>query len=147
VTSKKLSAPARGNGPSRGDRFLTAVQARFEPGIVEAELLTEVCRLLDLQDSLWAAIQRDGPMVIGSTGQPRSHPAVAERRGNALALGRLLPQLGIDEDGEAVPSPQSVRGKRAATARWSQPPTGSPTSDAASRAALVRWHGRKAADA
>ena len=63
---------------------------------------------MDFQDALTVEIKRDGTTVLGSTGQPRAHPAGAERRSNALAIGRLLGQLGIDENGEALLAPQAV---------------------------------------
>jgi hypothetical protein len=95
VSARKPRESTGNAEPSRGDRFGAAVRAKYEPNLAESELLTEVCRLIDLCDTLAAAIDRDGAMVPGSVGQPRVHPAVGQLTSGRLALGRLLSTLGL----------------------------------------------------
>ena len=72
----------------------------------------------DQLDALEAAIRRDGVTAVGSAGQLRLNPAVAEARAARLAVGRLLGQLQLP-DADAQPrSEAGRRGQRAARARW-----------------------------
>lgn len=85
----------------------------------EMEVLTAACRLLDEIHHLEAAMEDKQLIVAGSAGQPRVHPALAELRAHRLALGRLLAQLDLpDEDSRSLPSPASLRGRKAARTRW-----------------------------
>jgi len=85
----------------------------------EVELLVEACRMLDQAEALQEILDCDGLQVLGSAGQPRVHPAVAELRSSRLALGRLLAQLALpDPEEETLPSPLQARARKAAHARW-----------------------------
>lgn len=134
------SEPPSGLG-ERGAAFWSDVMAVYELGMDEVQILTEVCRALDLCNEMQAAIERDGVTVKGSEGQPRVHPAVSQLNSTRTLVGRLLAQLGLpDEDGQTIASPARVRAVRAAGERWGDKrPTGSKVSDAASRAAMARW--------
>ena len=135
-----------GDLEERGRAFWRTVQERAEPSLAETEMLIEVCRTLDLCEALQGALDAGGVTVEGSKGQARVHPAVGELRSARALLSRLLAQLEIPEgDGEVLPSPHSVRGRKAAKARWSSRPTGTATSDAARRAAATRWGGGQGA--
>lgn len=104
---------------ARGRAFWRRTVGEYELTPAEAELLVEVCRVLDTCADLAEAIRADGTTVAGSKGQPRVHPAIAELRAQRLALGRLLGQLGLeDDDGAALPTPRSVRARKAAESRW-----------------------------
>lgn len=103
----------------RGRAFWTTTTTTYDLSESEIELLREVCRLMDECESLRQAVADDGVTVLGSTGQPRVHPAVGELRSHRLALGRLLSQLALpDEDDEALPTPLQARGRQAARSRW-----------------------------
>ncbi len=83
------------------------------------ELLAEACRTLDNLDALAAAIAENGTMVAGSQGQMVVNPALTEVRGQRALLHRLLAALGLkDEDGQQVPTAQTLRASRAGQARW-----------------------------
>ncbi len=110
--------PPRGLA-ARGRAFWRDVAAVYELERPHLEVLREVCRLLDRLDALAAVVARDGEVVRGSTGQPRLHPALAEQRQTALALGRLLDVLGLDEHvGEVPESATTRKARRAAESRW-----------------------------
>jgi phage terminase small subunit len=132
---------------ARGRAFWRAVVDTYELTVDEVELLREVCRTLDVAEELAAVLDRDGATTTGSVGQTRVHPAVGELRATRLALGRLLGQLGLpSEDGDRLPSPTTVRNRRASAARWGEHrPTGSAVSDAARMAASARWGHRHGA--
>jgi Trm5-related predicted tRNA methylase len=86
----------------------------------ELELLAETCRMLDSCDALRAVLDREGVTSVGSTRQPRIHPAVGELRQARLAVGRLLGQLALpgEDDKPAVSTVLSARGRHAAMSRW-----------------------------
>jgi hypothetical protein len=94
------------------------VAAGYELERQHLEVLREVCRLLDRQNALEAAVRRDGEVVRGSTGQPRLHPALAESRQTALAVARLLDVLGLDADVEEPETATTRKARAAAQARW-----------------------------
>ena len=103
----------------RGRRFWNLAVDAYELTDTELALLLEVCRLMDECEALREAIDEQGTTVLGSTGQPRVHPALGELRQHRLALGRLLSQLALpDEDDETLPTPLQARGRQAASKRW-----------------------------
>jgi len=105
--------------PSRAEVFRVDVLARFELNRDELEVLTEVCRTLDMLDELWSALALDGLSVAGAAGQPRVHPAVAQINATRATLGRLLAHLALPSaEGTQMPSARAVRAQRAAQARW-----------------------------
>ncbi len=117
TTTLKPAAPA--DLGARGSRFWRSTVAVFELSEVELELLKECARLLDECEALRKAVDRGGVTVVGSTGQPRVHPALGELRQHRLALGRLLAQLALpDVADDKLPSPIQVRGRKAAQSRW-----------------------------
>lgn len=82
-------------------------------------LLAEAARLRDQVAALDEIVGRDGLMALGSTGQRVVHPAVLEARQARALLARLLGQLDVpDGEEEAAATPQTVRARRAAQARW-----------------------------
>lgn len=134
----ELPAPA-GLG-ERGTAFWRGVTAVYELGIDEIELLTEICRALDMCNEIQAAIERDGYTVEGSEGQPRVHPGISQLNSTRTLLSRLMAQLSLpDEDGSTLSSPARVRAQKASGQRWANRPKGSAVSDAASKAASARW--------
>lgn len=99
---------------ARGRSFWRAIQAKYAPSEAEAELLLEICRLLDQLDGLERAAH---PIVVaGSSGQPRTHPALAEMRFARHQLAALLSQLRIED--ASIATAYSARARKAANARW-----------------------------
>ncbi len=117
TTTLKPAAPA--DLGARGSRFWRSTVAVFELSEVELELLKECARLLDECEALRKAVDRGGVTVVGSTGQPRVHPALGELRQHRLALGKLLAQLALpDVADETLGTPAHARAKKASQARW-----------------------------
>lgn len=117
MAERRPTAPV-GLAP-RGRRFWSRTVATYSLSPSELELLTEVCRALDECEALQVAVAAEGVSVAGSKGQPRPHPALAELRQARLATARLLAHLALpDDDGASVPSPASMRGRKAAQSRW-----------------------------
>lgn len=105
----------------RGRAWWKAVHAAFELNLDEQEIVIEIARLLDTADRLQAIIDRDGLEVVGHAGQPRIHPGLVQLRSTQLAIGRLAGQLGLpSEDGHAVATTLSARGRHAARRRWNK---------------------------
>lgn len=103
----------------RGRRFWRDTVAVFELERDERELLVEACRTLDAIEDLQAAVAADGTVTRGAQGQLRAHPALSELRHNRAALGRLLAQLSLpDEGGDSIDSPAQARARKAANVRW-----------------------------
>jgi len=118
MTSDRKPAPPADLG-ARGRKFWRATMSAYELSGVELELLTECCRLLDDCEALRTAVERDGTMIAGSSGQVRVHPGVGELRQHRLALGRLLAQLALpDVDGGALATPRTAAARNAAQVRW-----------------------------
>ncbi len=86
----------------------------------ELRLLAQACACLDVTGDLEAQVSRDGTMIDGSKGQRVLHPAIAEARQQRMALGRLLAQLRIPDEGgrPSVASATELRARRAAQVRW-----------------------------
>lgn len=114
------SAPRAPSGlGKRGRRYWRSILATYELSDSELELLTEACRTLDNLDTLDRAIAEAGPTVMGSAGQSVVNPAFTEARGQRTLLHRLIAALALpDDEGDAVPSGHSQRGKAANRARW-----------------------------
>ena len=118
-----MAEPARARLPAappdlvakgRGRRFWRRVVLDHELAPVELVILGEVCRVLDRLEGLRIPAGADPKLLV-------------EERQQRIVLGRLLGQLALpvpsdrsdDERGErGMLSGASVRGSRAAAARW-----------------------------
>lgn len=108
-----------GLGP-RGGEFWGALVGEFEFTAAERAVLTEVCRTLDLIDSLQAQVAADGVAVEGSRGQVRTHPALMELRGHRAEFRHLIDRLNLpDDDGVDMATGAQVKARNAANKRWS----------------------------
>lgn len=108
---------------ARGRRFWRETVAEHELSRPELALLEEIARTIDDIDLLHAAVRSDGVTTAGSTGQVRAHPALVELRAQRQVLGRLVAQLGLeDEDGTPqLLTPATAKGRKgakAANTRW-----------------------------
>jgi hypothetical protein len=105
-----------------GERLRRDVLATWELTGPELRLLDQAAATLDAGAELEARVEADGRMVAGSAGQSVRHPAIAEARQQRLAFGRIMGQLNLtdpdDERAEGVWTPEQVRARRAAQARW-----------------------------
>jgi hypothetical protein len=100
MTAPTTARPPTGLG-KRGRAFHRTITAAYELSSGEVELLTEVCRTLDIVEDL--ATKSDSR-------------SLAEVRAQRLALGRMLAQLAIPA--EAIESPKTLRARKAAESRW-----------------------------
>lgn len=117
VTDEKPTPPS--GLAERGERFWLTTMAVYELTESELVLLTEACRTMDNLDSLAASIASDGPMTMGSTGQPVVNPALTEARGQRVVLHRLLAALELpDVGGQTLPDARSAAATTANRARW-----------------------------
>lgn len=106
-----------------GHEFRAIVLDTWELTAVELRILDAVCACLDAIVALDGQVAADGLMVDGSKGQRVLHPAVAEARQQRLALSRFLAQLELPDpeaigNVEPIRTPEAVRARRAAQARW-----------------------------
>lgn len=113
------AAPAglKAAGKKLWKEILADVPAGYELDARELHSLARACRCDDELLLLDRAVDRDGPVVVGSRGQPVVHPAISEARQLRLAQLRLLQTLTLDVPSEEAPGVRQAR--RAATARWS----------------------------
>ena len=102
---------------TRGVRFWSNITEQFDLGEGERELLEEACRALDLADQLHAVVLADGPMSVGSRGQPAAHPALNQLHSVRGVLAKLLSTLDFPAE-ERVWSDASRRAQHAARSRW-----------------------------
>jgi hypothetical protein len=103
-----------------GRRLWRAVADGYDLGPDELQRLREAAFVADELERLRAAL-RDAPslITIGSQGQPKPHPLLAQARAHRVVLDRLLTGLNLPDEGEAVGlMPAQRRAQRAATARW-----------------------------
>ncbi len=85
----------------------------------EQRILEHACRTVDELARLQQALVESDIVVVGSTGQPRSSPLIAEIRGHRQLLSRLVQQLDLpDLEAPAQRSALSQRKAAAANARW-----------------------------
>jgi phage terminase small subunit len=102
-----------------GRALWSAVTSRYALRADELPLLAEMARTVDDLATMRAALAESGPVALGSKGQPRPNPLLAEVRGSRLLLVRLASQLGLpDEDSPAGATPASRKAARAANERW-----------------------------
>ena len=117
---KTPRAPALG---PRGRQLWKHVTGDYELSAPETELLIEACRTADLCEQLQHLVDQDGLTSIGSKGQTRANPLLAELRAARLVFLRVLASLDLPDDaGAPVVLPTRTVGARAgARARWSRP--------------------------
>jgi hypothetical protein len=60
------------------------------------EILAQACSALDRAESLAAAIERDGPVILTRTGVPKAHPACKDELACRAFIVRSLERLGLN---------------------------------------------------
>ena len=110
-------------GPGR--RFFRDMAAEYAFDTREAVLLAQAARLLDEVAALRALVAKDGELIAGSRGQLVAHPGLIESRLRVEALNRLLSGLDLPPANATADQPggysiASLRGRRAADARWNR---------------------------
>lgn len=86
----------------------------------EAAILVQVCRIVDRLDAIEAELSGGELTVLGSTGQPRANPLLAEWRHQARVLESLSRALSIPLPTEDVGRLRSPSAREAAIQRWSR---------------------------
>ena len=116
MTARRPPADLVGRG--RGRAFWAEVYRQYdELGPHEIELLSEVCRCLDLVDALAREVRKAGLVVDGDAG-PRPNPLLVELRLQRESLRHLMRSLNLPGDDDETWT--SKRAKTAAEARWSK---------------------------
>jgi hypothetical protein len=113
------SSPRAPKGLHPAGRALwKAIQERWKLDPRETAVLERCCRLADVEQRLFEALESVEVVVAGHAGQEREHPLLNRYVQTNLALGRLLSTLNLP-GGELV-SLTSARAGNAAAARWKQ---------------------------
>ena len=94
------------------------IMAEFGLAPHELAILVQVCRIVDRLEAIEAELAAAPLTVAGSTGQPRAHPLLAERRHQARVLESLSRALSIPLPGEDVGRRRSPTAREAAVQRW-----------------------------
>lgn len=87
----------------------------------EVTVLEQAARVADVIAKLDAALVNAPLTVLGSAGQLREHPLLAEARQQRVLLARLLVQLKLPEADEVTSrraAERSDKARKAARARW-----------------------------
>ena len=84
----------------------------------ERAILVQCCRVVDRLDAIETELTGVELTVLGSTGQPKAHPLLAEWRAQARVLESLSRALLIPLMGEDVGRRRSPTAREAAVQRW-----------------------------
>lgn len=100
-----------------GREFWTAIVGDYGLSPSEFQILSQICKTLDILSELDIAINENGVMIGGSKGQLVCNPAITEARGQRVTLHRLIAALAIPDD-----AGNRILGPRAASTRaaWAQ---------------------------
>lgn len=109
-----------------GSRLWRDVVAIYDLRTDELLLLDKAARTADDLARLEQALAGEPLTTVGSAGQLRAHPLLAELRGMRLVLGSLLRQLALpdpnaEQDAPRRAAERSDLAMRAARARWDRP--------------------------
>jgi phage terminase small subunit len=106
---------------SAGSTWLESMTAAYDFDPHERALLVSAAQTLDEIAAMEAALAESGPVVNGSTGQPRVNPLVAALSTHRLTLLKLVKALGIEPEPAAQTPEQhrrSAQAQHAAKSRW-----------------------------
>lgn len=117
--NKALECPKDLVPRGRGRRFWRKVTATYGFRPDELVLLEEVCRHMDLVDEYRSKIAEGQLVIAGSRGQPAPHPLLQELRSSRDLIGKLLRQLGFEDEPDArAGNSRSAAGRALAQQRW-----------------------------
>jgi hypothetical protein len=100
-----VSPDTTGGSPPRdlgrhGRKLWDEIQAAYGIGDIGGrELLAQACQAAERAEALAAAIARDGTVVYGDSGSPKSHPAVKDELACRAFVVRTLERLGVTSEG------------------------------------------------
>jgi hypothetical protein len=102
----KLVEPASHEAPKpprKLGKFGSALWSRVQTEYAIAdsggiELLVQACATADRAELLAESIERDGAVVYGRSGAPKSHPAVKDELACRAFIARTLERLGITSE-------------------------------------------------
>jgi hypothetical protein len=118
-TKRKRTVPA--DLKPAGKRLWKAITGDVQEGwsldAKDYTAITEAARIADQLAALEKDVKRDGHTVLGSTGQPRVHPAIGEMRQLRETQHRLLRTVELEAP-NADASARSRFASEAARARW-----------------------------
>jgi hypothetical protein len=107
---------------SRGRGLWKQVLTSYKLDAGEMQLLGELCRAVDLIDTLDAEIAEGGLLITGSRGQvARSNPLLLDLREVQKLVSRLVNELALPVAGETVGVRRNPQQRQAAKQRWSRP--------------------------
>lgn len=100
-----------------GKRLWRAIVEDFELTAAETLILEAAARMADEVATLEKELRTAPVITVGSKGQERPNALFGELRQGRLALGRLIAQLGLDENADGGTA-RSHAGRRLARQRW-----------------------------
>ena len=116
----RIAAPPPPGLGDAGTALWAEIAGKYDLRHDEARVLEAACRTADDLDRLQAALASQPVMVPGSTGQERANPLFTEIRGHRTLLAKLVAQLGLPDDDDALVTAKQARsdmGRKAAFAR------------------------------
>lgn len=123
MSESERPKPPTGLG-KRGRQLWNDVVGEYALRPDELLTLQELARCADSIDVMESELKGAPLMVVGSTGQMRPHPLLAEVRGARQVYAQLARLLALadvadeDHDGKPLPTPKQLRAQHAARARW-----------------------------
>lgn len=109
-----------------GDKLVASLSASLPEDVEWDERETALLDLARRQANDIAALEallaEQGPVVTGSTGQDRLNPVFAELRQQRLALGKILGDVKLPDEG--LGASKNAKAQRAAQTRWNREKAG-----------------------
>lgn len=115
MSESRRQPPPRGLGDA-GKKLWNRIASQWEVDGREYLLLDQAARTADLIVELERLLESDGPVTVGSAGQPKLNSVIGELRAQRAILERLLQGLSLPAEQDAPRI--SRRHQRAAERRW-----------------------------
>lgn len=96
MTASKPPAELGKDGRALWRRVTSDVPADWELDSRDLTSLAVACHATDRAMQLEKCVSADGPMVVGSTGQPVVHPAIAEIRQQRALAAQLVGKVEVE---------------------------------------------------